>query len=561
MSATRCEIRPGAYADSIVLMQLQSALSQLPGVLDAGVVMGTPANLELLRASDLYRGEAAAVGPDDLVLVVKAEDDAAAAEALARVDELLARRRSGAEEELRSRSLSAALKLLPEARWVAISVPGRYAAGVAREALELGRHVFLYSDNVSLAEEVALKTRAADSGLLVMGPDCGTAIIQGVGLGFANRVRRGRIGLVGASGTGLQSITSRLHALGAGVSHALGTGGRDLAVEVGAVTARQGLDLLARDPDTQVVVLVSKPPAPEVATPLLAAARSTGKPVVVYFLGTPLPIRRLGNLHFAGSLEAAARQAAALLEDGVAPEERRDELRSETGGQFLRGLFAGGTLALEAVQTLQAFLTPVHSNLSAAGATPLPDPARSLGHTVLDLGADELTVGRLHPMIDQELRLRRLKQEAKDPEVGLILLDLVLGHGSHPDPAAELAPAIREILEERPLDVVALLVGTDEDPQDLAAQRERLSEAGARVVSTLQEAIEIAVARLSPPAEPVACPVDLAALAGPVAVVNVGLESFYDSLLAQGAQGVQVDWRPPAGGDEGLLALLEKMGS
>src|SRR5438105_4012812 len=258
MTVIRSEVRPGAYFDSAVLMLLQRGLARLPGVEDAGVVMATAANCELLEQSGLLTAAGKQASANDLVIVVRASDDDGAARALAQVDELLARRRSAASPEFQPKSLETAVKQLPEAGWVLVSVPGRFAAGVARQALDLGRHVFLYSDNVSLEDEIALKQLALAQGLLVMGPDCGTAIIGGFGLGFANRVRTGRIGLVGASGTGLQAITSRIHALGAGVSHALGTGGRDLKQDVGAITARQALDLLARDPGTDVIVLVSK---------------------------------------------------------------------------------------------------------------------------------------------------------------------------------------------------------------------------------------------------------------------------------------------------------------
>ncbi|MBL8045880.1 MAG: hypothetical protein JNL09_05025, partial [Anaerolineales bacterium] len=237
MTFIQSEIRKGTYYDSVVLMQLQRALLGLPGVADAGVVMATPANRELLEQSGLLVESVQAANPDDLLIVVKAENDAAAKDALGQVDALLAKRRSATATEFRPRSVEAAAKLLPEAQWALISVPGRFAAGVAREVLNLGKHVFLYSDNVALADEIELKRLAQTQGLLVMGPDCGTAIINGVGLGFANHVRRGSIGLVGASGTGLQTATSRIHQLGAGVSHAIGTGGRDLKADVGALTA------------------------------------------------------------------------------------------------------------------------------------------------------------------------------------------------------------------------------------------------------------------------------------------------------------------------------------
>src|SRR5579859_4832467 len=294
-------------------MQLQRSLARLPGVEDAGVVMATPANCELLDQSGLFSASAKPAGPNDLLIVVRAASDDAAAQALDEVDHLLARRRSAASPEFQPKSLETAVKQLPEAGWVLVSVPGRFAAGVARQALDLDRHVFLYSDNVSLEDEIALKRAALAKGLLVMGPDCGTAIIGGVGLGFANRVRRGRIGLVGASGTGLQAVTSHIHTLGAGISQAIGTGGRDLKREVGAITSRQALDLLARDPGTDVIVLVSKPPAPEVATQLLAAARATGKPVVVDFIGYPPPGRELAGLKFASTLDEAAHLAVAAL--------------------------------------------------------------------------------------------------------------------------------------------------------------------------------------------------------------------------------------------------------
>ena len=317
MSVLASEIRPGAYADSIVLMQLQSALAAEPGIEDAGVVMGTGPNLELLESNGLLSEEIAQVSPEDLVIVVRATGESEAESALSRVDALMVRRGGETVEDFRPRSLRSAAKLLPAAQWVAISVPGRYAARVAGEALDLGKHVFLYSDNVSLAEERALKERAAAAELLVMGPDCGTAIVNGVGLGFANRVRRGRVGLVGASGTGLQAITARLHQLGAGVSHALGTGGRDLSEEIGGTTALQALNLLARDGETEVIVLVSKPPGPRVAGRLLAAARATGKPVVVYFLGYARPADQGGNLHFSAGLSETANMAAALVEGSV----------------------------------------------------------------------------------------------------------------------------------------------------------------------------------------------------------------------------------------------------
>jgi FdrA protein len=552
MAILEHQVRPGVYADSIILMQLQSALAARPGIVDAGAVMASAANLELLAANDLLPKSLPELAGDDLLLVVRAESAAAASAALAEVDALMARRRATSAEHFRPRTLESAWTMIPGARWALVSVPGRYAARVAQDVLDAGRNVFLYSDNVALADEARLKKVARDRALLVMGPDCGSAIVGGVGFGFANRVRRGPVGIVAAAGTGLQVVASRLHELGAGVSQALGTGGRDLSVEVGGVTALQALDLLARDDDTRVIILVSKPPAPVVARSLLAAARTAPKPVVVAFSALVPGVERVGNLWFARSLEHAAERAAELA---TSPPEI---LRAEGHGGFLSGLFAGGTLALETLRSLAVLLDPIASNLDVAGVDKAGAGGRRGAHLVLDLGADEFTVGRAHPMIDQTLRLERVRREAEEAEVSTILLDVVLGDGAHPDPAAELAPVVSAALERDGLEVVALVVGTDDDPQGLAAQVAALEAAGARVVRRVEDAVAHVVSRLAP-APPELVPVPQSALAASLGAVNVGLEMFAASLAAQEVAVVHVDWRPPAGGNERLAAILEKM--
>ncbi|GJQ37200.1 MAG: hypothetical protein JETCAE01_32100 [Anaerolineaceae bacterium] len=560
MTVVKWNVRAGAYYDSVVLMQLQRGLLGLSGVVDAGVVMATPANRELLAANNLLP-ESITANPDDLLIVVKAENDQAANDAIGQVDELLLRRKSSNSPnslDFRPRSLSGAVKQLPEANWVLISVPGRFAAGVAREALDLGKHVFLYSDNVSLEDEIALKRSACEKGLLVMGPDCGTAIINGIGLGFANRVRRGSIGVVGASGTGTQAVTAQIHNLGAGISHAIGTGGRDLKSEVGAITAHLALDALARDDETKVIVLISKPPSPDVATSIISAAQGTGKPVVVFFIGYPPPARKIGNLQFAISLSEAAEIAVRKLET-LRIEDA--EILHSSNSRFVRGLFSGGTLAYETLLGLQSFLSPIYSNSPITNSQILSDPLHSKAHTIIDLGDEFFMVGRLHPMIDNDLRIRRMKQEAADAEVGMILFDVVLGEGSHMDPAGELVPVINEIRKTRigELEFVAMVIGTDDDPQNLQSQVSQLQAAGVTVFRTAAEAVEHISLRLSTSKKDDFTPVNLDQLKQPLAAINVGLESFYDSLISQGAQAVHVEWKPPASGNEKMAALLAKM--
>jgi FdrA protein len=380
--------------------------------------------------------------------------------------------------------------------------------------------------------------------------------------------------------------------LGSGITHALGTGGRDLSQAVGAVTARQGLDLLSRDPETQVIVLISKPPSPAVADELLRAARSAGKPVVVDFIGYSPSARQVDNLHFATTLDETADLAVQLVTQRTKDEElalsnakgrRTSQLNKAAvldhfapGQRYLRGLFSGGTLAYEALLILQDYVPAVYSNVPLNKEVRLANSMVSQEHTIVDLGEDEFTVGRLHPMMDNDLRIRRLGQEADDPEVAVILLDVVLGYGAHPDPAGELAPAIAKARAEakeagRHLEMVAIVVGTDEDPQDFDAQVQQLKAVGAKVETSNEAAVRYVgqlVRALNP--QPPTCPeqrrripnpqsVDLAVLHQPLAAINVGLESFTESLMAQDASVIQVDWRPPAGGNEKLMAILERM--
>lgn len=548
MTSIQYQIRPGAYYDSVTLMQLQRSLAALPGVVDAGAVMATPANCELLAASgfDLATIHAR---PDDLLIIVRADSEAAGADAIGQVETLLSQRQNTVARGFRPRSLRGALGQLPAAEWVLISVPGRYAAAVAEDALDAGRHVFLYSDNVPLEDEVRLKRRARATGLLLMGPDCGTAILNGIGLGFANRIRRGNIGIVAASGTGLQAAGVEIHQLGGGISQAFGVGGRDLSAAVGGITALQALDWLAHDEATDVILLISKPPAAEVAARLLRAAQDCGKPVVVNFIGYPPPGRRLGNLAFAAGLADAAGLAVALAQGETTPPATRRPLRGT-----VRGLFSGGTLAYETLLGLEPVLAPLHSNLAAGGGRTAEDTA-GRGHTLLDMGADEFTQGRLHPMLDNDLRLRHLRRELADGEVDLIILDVVLGEGSHPDPAAELAPAIGEAVAAGKR-VLAIVIGTEDDPQDLNRQIEQLSAAGAIVCRSVTAALGYVYDRLPPVVYAHPRPLFEE---GALAAVNAGLESFYDSVVAQGGTAVQMDWRPPAGGDERLIGILAKM--
>jgi len=508
MPAASLKIVHNTYRDSVTLMQLSAKIAALAGVHEASVVMATQGNLDLLREAGLLAGEVA-VSPSDMVVVLRAESEAAAGAALAQAERLLAggdgpAADRGGPKELPPRSIQMALAAHPDANLALISTPGEYAAAEALKALRLGLHVMLFSDNVALADEVMLKREAQRRGLLLMGPDCGTAIVGGVPLGFANAVRRGPIGVIGASGTGLQQVTSLIDQAGLGVSHALGTGGRDLKAEVGGATMLRALDELAADPETRVIVLVSKPPAREVADKVLARARATGKPVIACFLGADAASIEGDGVLAAATLEDAAAMALAAARGipfagAVQRLPEYDVSRLTPGQRFVRGLYSGGTFCYEATLLLAQTLEGVYSNTPVGAAADLEDVWRSRGHTLVDLGDDEFTRGRPHPMIDHRLRNERMAREAADAEVAVILFDVVLGYGAHPDPAAEMLPAIRAARDaarrdKRELVFVGFVCGTERDPQGLARQVAALREAGVILAVSNAQAARTAAA-------------------------------------------------------------------
>lgn len=510
--ANAAKLIANLYRDSVSLMQLSANLAARPGIEQASAIMATPANLALFAAAGLEHGKLVA-SPNDLLIAVRganpADLEAALAAAVAELEQPPAAAAGGGPASMPLRSLQMALEQSPAQspapNLALISTPGEYAAAEAMKALRLGLNAMLFSDNVELRDEIALKRFARDRDLLVMGPDCGTAIIQGIPLGFANAVRRGAIGVVGASGTGTQQVTCLVHRRGAGISHAIGTGSHDLSAQVGGITMLQGIKALARDRETKVIVLVSKPPSPKVAQQVLAAARRCGKPVVVIFVGAPPGSILGGNLFQAETLDHAALAAVALARGRKAATESATRRRSVRAARltprqrYVRGLFSGGTFCYEASALLGAALGEVWSNAPVDPRMRLANLHKSRGHTLIDLGDDEFTRGRPHPMIDFRLRNERLLAEARDPEVAVILLDVVLGYGAHPDPGGELAPVLAKARAAarkggRNLALVGFVCGTEEDTQGLARQEKVLRAAGMLLTESNAQAARLAAA-------------------------------------------------------------------
>ena len=497
------------YKDSVTLMQIGAKLRERDGVAQASCLMATPANLAQLRDADLTID--AQVSPSDLLVVVRG-DATACEEAIEAAQAMLQSAGSAGDTgtaafSLPLTSLALAVEHAPDADLALISVPGDYAAAEAMKALSLGLHVMLFSDNVSIGDEKAIKTRAREKGLLVMGPDCGTAIINGIPLGFANVVRRGDIGLVAASGTGLQEVTCRIHNLGGGVSQALGTGGRDLKEDIGGITMLQGLGALADDAQTRVIVLISKPPSPAIARQILSAAVAAGKAIVVHFLGAAPDELRQTGLYAAQSLRHAADIAVALSlghsppassaplpSSAIAAIDDRAAAMAPTQ-RAVRALFTGGTFCYEAQLAFTARGLPCRSNAPVQGA--MAFGGRYDGHVFLDMGDDDYTRGRPHPMIDPSLRNDAVRAQGADPNTAAILFDVVLGFGAHADPARDLAIALSAAQSEarahgRTLAMIGHVCGTDGDPQNKAAQIAALEAAGAFVAGSNAEAALLA---------------------------------------------------------------------
>ncbi len=508
-SATR--VVRNLYRDSVSLMQLSNALGALPGIEQASVVMATEANIALLRDAGLVRGEVEA-SPSDLLIALQAKREDAIEQALQHAEAALKAEpaqpagSTGPAAEP-PRSLQMALAADPSANLALISTPGEYAAAEAEKALRSGLDVMLFSDNVSLEDEVALKTLARACGRIVMGPDCGTAIINGVPLAFANVVRRGPIGCVAASGTGLQQVTCLVDRMGLGISQAIGTGSHDLHRTVGGITMLQGIRALGSDTATKVIVLISKPPAPEVARKVLRAASRVGKPVVVNFVGAARGSIKGANLYPVVTLAEAARAAVALArgrkpvaQPAVRVPVKRPRLAAHQ--RYVRGLFSGGTFCYEASLLLGEALGRVWSNAPVRAEDRLDEVWKSREHTLIDLGDDEFTRGRPHPMIDHRLRNERMAKEAADPQTAVILFDVVLGHGSHADPAAVMVPAIRAAQQRaakgrRKITFVGSVCGTPADPQNLGRQEAALRGAGVLLAPSNAAAVRLAAALVS----------------------------------------------------------------
>lgn len=570
-------IQKGNYHDSVVLMLLTNQISALEGVRKVSIMMATPANKDIYRQSGLATAELEQAGANDMVIVADVDSDALMDTIVKESEAFFRQQSEKVEQGDRTESVKSwdrAVEKLPGANLALISVAGAYAAAEADRALDENMNVFMFSDNVALEDEVRLKQKAHKKGLAVMGPDCGTAVIGGSPIAFANVVSPGSIGIIGASGTGLQELTTIIDRLGEGVKNAVGTGGRDLSAQVGGITTMDLIDAMEQDETVKVMVVISKPPAQEVRERITRRLRAVKKPVVTVFIGEKPTFHEEGFYH-AYTLDEAARLAVKLVRGSVEPE-RTDYVKPEDcfspeEHKSIKAYYSGGTLAGEAAMLIKDALDIRIPPEDVAGYMLKLD-----GHIVVDLGDDAYTQGKPHPMIDPAKRIECMQEALRDQDTGVVLFDVMLGYGSHEDMAGALLPAILELKEQarrekRKLFFVSTVCGTRKDYQGYDAAVKKLAQAGVIVCETNKTAVRTALRLIghdfaepeksvrkkgeAEPGAPASAPL-LTLLQEKPRIINIGLRSFADVVSNYGSTTVQYDWTPPAGGNLELIKTL-----
>ena len=573
-------VRKNTYQDSINLMILTNRINTLDGVKRSQIMMATDANKDIYKNAGLLTPEVEDCAPSDMSIVVEADDPAVLDIVLKEVDSFLNDMSVSKDKQQigTASDWDEAMELLPDANLALFSTPGEYTAPEIETALDKGLHVFSFSDNISLEDEIRLKKKAHEKGLLFMGPDCGTGIISSIPIAFTNVVKPGNIGIVGASGTGIQEVTAIIDRLGGGLIHAIGTGGRDLNEKVGAITVKDAIRALEYHDPTDVIVVISKPPAKEVRDEVVALLQKVTKPVVAIFLGEK-PEHHEGHVYLAHTLEEAARMAVDLAKGGPLKENYCDPIAYEPeeilpAEKTVKGLYSGGSLANEAGM-LVAEALELGSLIKEEGYV-----LKAHGYEVVDLGDDIYTQGKPHPMIDPDYRIRMIRECANDPDTGVILLDCMLGYGCHPDMAGALAPAILEAqniaaADGRKLYFVGSVCGTRQDPQDYDQAVATLKSCGVLVEESNARAVRLALKlkgidlteapRDILPVETDNTPVEMPdekimeLMNTKPRVINVGVQSFNDSIAAYDGTSVQFDWKPMAGGNKQLIHILHEL--
>lgn len=545
-------VKRNTYQDSVNLMLLSSKLSSMDGVSKVSIMMGTPANKDIFKNTNMYSVEFDTANPNDICIAVESEDSSMVSVVELELDKFISELSlsSRGSNIAKVRSLDTATKKLDNTNLALVSIPGEYVFDEGNRLLDKGLNLFIFSDNVSMEEERKLKDKANEKGLIVMGPDCGTGIISNTPLAFANVVNKGNIGVVGASGTGIQEVTSLITRLGGGISHAIGIGGRDLALEIGGISAMKALELLEYDDSSELIVFISKPPAKEVKDKIVSKFKTMNKIVVALFLGDG-QMEREDNVYFANTLEETAYLSLYLSKKFGSSKNNLEKIlgkleviKKNPNQRQIHGYYGGGTLAGESKNILKEGML-------------------NSKHKIIDFGDDQYTKGRPHPMIDPTTRVEAVKNFKRLEDVAVVLLDNVIGYGSNTDMAGSLGPAIMEVNEYykdsgREIVFLASVCGTEMDKQVYSQQVKILEESGVLVLDSNASAAKLAKEAVEylDKKNDIKKDVKPNILNSELRIINVGLESFSQTLFDQGVDVIQYNWSPVAGGDKELQRLL-----
>ncbi|MBP7654797.1 acyl-CoA synthetase FdrA [Candidatus Dependentiae bacterium] len=499
------------YFDSVMLMSIANSASKCEGIKNLAAMMATDNNKEVLRNTKMIDKTGEKAEPNDLLVCINAEAESFCEPALKKFKELLDNKSSAENksDKIELTSIADGIKEYADSNLVLFSIPGPFVKREAKTALSAGKNVMIFSDNVTIDEELELKQIAKQNGLIVMGPDCGTSIINGKGIAFANSMPIGKIGIIGASGTGIQQVSCILANKGYGVKHAIGLGGRDLSKQIGGISMLTAIDAMEKDIDIEIVILISKPPFPEVEKKIFDRLKNYKKKIVVNFLKGDETECKKRRIPFASTLENAANLAISILENKPfepkefdAEKKEIDQLlksiRNKTGSsKYVRGLYSGGTLCDEALFIMAQYGLEVFSNIPLTPELKLKNAYESYKNTLVDLGDDEFTKGRPHPMIDYTLRCQRIVEESSKKDTGIILFDIVTGYGSHINPVEPLSEAITKSLKNnKNLVFIASICGTSYDIQNINEIKKQLEKLGVIFMPTNAQAAKLTVLAL-----------------------------------------------------------------
>lgn len=506
-------VKSNYYRDSLNLLKISDIMKRSSsGIVEAVVIMGTKTNKAVLVKLGFPSTKINQATESDLIIAIEAVDKGSVDSALRKVEELLHSDGSSDTSNLVSENptdLDSALVSMSNANLALISIPGEYVKDLSIKLSNEGIHQQIFSDHVPLDDELTIKEYAAKKGVLVLGPGAGTSIINGKGIGFSNVLRRGPVGIIAAAGTGLQEVSSLLDQCDIGVAYGLGVGANDPKEKIGGLMMLEALKVLEELPDIEIMTIVSKPPSPRAKKQIIDYIVKHGKKkYVLAFLGgghdDSLPNSTKSKIVQVTTLASAVFAVAGLTSNElykqslvrlrIEPEILQRSVAKEWKGfgqqqKYIRALYTGGTFAYETQVILNGILKDLFSNAPTGRTKKLPQSSKSKKHSILDLGEEEFTQGRPHPMIDPTIRRLRLVEESQDPEVGVVMMDFVLGYGSNPDPVGAVLKEIGQVKATarkggRYLSIVTHVCGTKGDPQGYDESVRKLENVGALVFPT-----------------------------------------------------------------------------